>query len=49
MLDVSKLTGTGWKASIDLDTGIRSTYQWFLDQEAGDHELRGIDAPATVG
>ena len=27
VLDVSKLAGTGWKASIDLDTGIRTTYE----------------------
>ena len=41
VLDVSKLAGTGWKASIDLDTGIRTTYDWFLQQVAGNAELRG--------
>jgi GDP-L-fucose synthase len=49
VLDVTKLDDLGWKASIDLETGIRTTYQWFLDQQAGAHELRGIDAPAAVG
>jgi GDP-L-fucose synthase len=41
VLDVSKLAGTGWKASIDLDTGIRTTYDWFLQQVADQSELRG--------
>ena len=41
VLDVSKLNGNGWKASIDLDTGIRTTYQWFLDQIEHHTALRG--------
>jgi GDP-L-fucose synthase len=41
VLDVSRLAATGWKASIDLDTGIRTTYDWFLQQVAGNAELRG--------
>jgi len=41
VLDVSRLAATGWKASIDLDTGIRTTYEWFLQQVAGNAELRG--------
>lgn len=32
LLDVSRLSGLGWTASIELDDGIRRTYQWFLDQ-----------------
>jgi len=32
LLDVSKLSGLGWSASIPLDEGIASTYQWFLEQ-----------------
>ncbi len=43
LLDVSKLTGIGWSPSIELGDGLRSTYQWFLAQEAGDGGLRGID------
>jgi GDP-L-fucose synthase len=43
VLDVSKLYDLGWSPKIELDTGIRSTYQWFLDQHAAHAELRGID------
>ena len=31
LLDVSKLTSTGWTASISLEDGLRSTYQWYLE------------------
>ena len=31
LLDVTKLTGLGWKPRISLADGIRSTYRWFLD------------------
>jgi GDP-L-fucose synthase len=30
LLDVSKLTGLGWRARIPLEEGIRSTYAWYL-------------------
>ncbi|EIM77283.1 NAD-dependent epimerase/dehydratase [Nitritalea halalkaliphila LW7] len=30
LMDVSKLAARGWKAKIDLETGIRETYDWFL-------------------
>lgn len=30
LLDVSRLTGLGWRASIGLEEGIRSTYEWYL-------------------
>lgn len=49
VLDVTKLRNLGWSPSIDLDTGITTTYQWFLDQQAAHQGLRGIDQPATVG
>jgi len=29
-LDVSKLQGLGWKHKIELEEGIKSTYEWFL-------------------
>jgi GDP-L-fucose synthase len=29
LLDVSKLTALGWRPRIDLETGIRATYQWY--------------------
>jgi GDP-L-fucose synthase len=33
LLDVSRMTALGWKPKIDLEEGIRSTYEWFkLDQ-----------------
>ena len=31
LLDVSRLHSLGWKASTDLRTGIRKTYEWFLE------------------
>ena len=49
VLDVTKLRNLGWAPSIDLDTGIRTTYQWFLDQQAAHADLRGIDQPVAVG
>lgn len=33
LLDVSKLHSTGWKHKIDLEEGIRSTYEWFLHNQ----------------
>lgn len=30
LMDVSKMADAGWKASIQLEKGIRSTYEWFL-------------------
>ena len=46
VLDVTKLTTLGWTPRIDLDEGIRTTYQWFLDQQAEHHELRGLTTAA---
>ena len=37
LLDVSRLHNLGWKAQIDLEEGINSTYKWFCDQQT----LRG--------
>jgi len=48
VLDVSRLRSTGWAPKIDLDTGVRETYQWFLDQEAANIEMRGIDTLAAA-
>ncbi|NLT55948.1 MAG: GDP-L-fucose synthase [Actinomycetales bacterium] len=31
LLDVSRLSGLGWKARIPLDEGVRQTYTWFRD------------------
>ena len=41
VLDTSKLNALGWEPSIDLDAGIATTYEWFLDQIANDAVLRG--------
>ncbi len=32
LMDVSRLARLGWKSSISLEDGIRSTYDWFLKQ-----------------
>ena len=48
VLDTTRLTGTGWMPKIDLDTGLRQTYQWFLDQQAAHADLRGIEPLATA-
>ena len=34
LMDVSRLADMGWKARIPLEHGIRTTYQWFLDNHA---------------
>jgi GDP-L-fucose synthase len=33
LLDSSRMLGIGWKPRIALEDGIRSTYQWFLENE----------------
>ncbi len=33
LLDVSKINGLGWEASIGLDEGLASTYAWFLENQ----------------
>ena len=48
VLDVSRLATTGWKPKIDLDTGVRETYQWFLEQQAASITMRGIDSLASA-
>ncbi len=34
LLDVSRISGLGWKAQISLEDGIKSTYEWFQGNEA---------------
>ncbi len=33
LVDVSRINGLGWHASIGLEDGVRSTYQWYLENE----------------
>ncbi|NGM86011.1 GDP-L-fucose synthase [Parapusillimonas sp. SGNA-6] len=33
LMDVTRLNDLGWKASIDLEEGLRSAYQWFLENQ----------------
>jgi GDP-L-fucose synthase len=35
LLDVSKLHGLGWKHRIALENGVKTTYEWFLANQAG--------------
>ncbi len=39
LVDVSKITGLGWRARTGLREGVAQTYQWFLDNQA---DLRGV-------
>lgn len=31
LMDVSRINGLGWQAKIDLEAGLRQTYNWFLE------------------
>jgi nucleoside-diphosphate-sugar epimerase len=33
LMDVSRLADMGWRARVDLETGLAETYQWFLDNQ----------------
>jgi len=33
LVDVTRINGLGWRASIGLEGGVRSTYQWYLENE----------------
>jgi len=41
LLDVSRLTGLGWRAQISLEKGIEMTYAWFKDH-SGDARLTSL-------
>ena len=34
LMDVSRLSGLGWKAKIELADGVKETYNWFLQSDA---------------
>ncbi len=40
LMDVSKMTRAGWNAKIGLEKGVRSTYQWFLENQDSFKEVR---------
>lgn len=31
LLDISRIRSMGWKSSIDLDTGIKTVYNWYMN------------------
>ena len=46
---MSRLRNLGSSPTCDLDPGIRSTYDWFVAEQAADGELSGMaNAPETV-
>ena len=50
VLDTTRLNALGWSPSISLDSGIRSTYEWFLREQDENRALRGVqDAVPAVG
>ena len=42
VLDVTRLKNLGWSQSYSLDSGLASTYQWFLDQRDSHTAMRGM-------
>lgn len=42
VLDVSRLNNLGWSPNYTLDSGLASTYQWFLDQQDSNTAMRGM-------
>ncbi len=34
LVDTSRINGLGWHSSVSLEEGIKSTYQWFLENES---------------
>lgn len=47
MLDVTRLRDLGWTPTIDLATGIETTYQWYLDHVDAPGGLRGADVVSS--
>jgi GDP-L-fucose synthase len=40
LMDVSKMKSLGWEAKIRLEDGIKSTYQWFIDNQETYKEVK---------
>ena len=48
VLDTSRLTALGWSPAITLDSGIQTTYEWFLREHTENRMLRGIEGVASA-
>ncbi len=40
LMDVSKMEKAGWKAKVGLEEGIKSTYEWFLENQENFKEVK---------
>lgn len=49
LLDVSRLTALGWRASIPLENGIAEAYRWFVENLGARHGLERRMALVTFG
>jgi GDP-L-fucose synthase len=47
-LDVSRLTALGWQPTIALEPGIRSTYNWFLENQTSPPRMRAAKTANTL-
>jgi GDP-L-fucose synthase len=48
LLDVSRLTTLGWQPTIALEPGIRSTYNWFLENQTSPPRVRAAKTANTL-
>ena len=48
LLDVSRLRELGWEPTIDLATGLESTYRWYLDQVEQQSAVRGLERKSVT-
>jgi GDP-L-fucose synthase len=46
VLDVTTLSGLGWKAQIGFQEGVQSTYDWYLGQSP--ENIRGVKVPVSI-
>ena len=42
LLDVSAIAQLGWRHRIDLESGLRETYGWFVEQLAEGEQIRSV-------
>ena len=47
LLDVTRMTGLGWRATIALPEGLAETYRWFLDTADASSPRAHTDPPAA--